>query len=79
MKYLAISLICVIALSGCNTFRGVGRDLESLGGGIHNTARDAKDEIRNVTGQPAPPPAPHQQPRAPQQPNYQHNSPYSDY
>ncbi len=28
---LAVILISVVSVSGCNTFRGVGRDIENLG------------------------------------------------
>jgi predicted small secreted protein len=36
---LAVSLIFVLfALSGCNTFKGIGEDIESLGESMQNTA-----------------------------------------
>lgn len=36
---LAVSLIFVLfALSGCNTFKGMGEDIESLGESMQNTS-----------------------------------------
>lgn len=40
-------LLCVtatgMALAGCNTVEGVGRDVEALGDSIEDTAEDADD------------------------------------
>ncbi|MDX2146389.1 MAG: entericidin A/B family lipoprotein [Planctomycetota bacterium] len=41
---LAGGLSCIaIALSGCNTTEGFGRDIESAGAGLEDAADDAKD------------------------------------
>ncbi|AEF43508.1 Entericidin EcnAB [Serratia sp. AS12] len=33
-----ISLLLLVSLSGCNTFRGFGEDVQHLGGAISRTA-----------------------------------------
>lgn len=38
-----IAAAAMIVLSGCNTTEGVGKDLESAGDAIADTARDAKN------------------------------------
>ena len=41
-------LICLLAclvLSGCNTFRGVGKDMESFGSGMAQTASQSRQQI----------------------------------
>lgn len=32
-------------LSGCNTMRGVGQDVEAAGGAMSDTAEDVEDEM----------------------------------
>lgn len=39
----AAVVLAAMALGGCNTTEGVGKDVKSLGAGIEDTARDAKD------------------------------------
>ncbi|MCA9304799.1 MAG: entericidin A/B family lipoprotein [Phycisphaerales bacterium] len=38
-----VSGLASFTMSGCNTVEGVGRDVESAGDAIADTARDAKD------------------------------------
>jgi predicted small secreted protein len=40
---VTLSALAFVALAGCNTTQGVGEDIESLGDGISDTARDAKN------------------------------------
>ena len=48
-RLLALALAATFALpsfallSGCNTVEGAGKDIESAGEGIKDTARDAKN------------------------------------
>ncbi len=44
-KLIAVAAVAlgVLTLTGCNTTEGAGRDIESLGKGIEETAADAKD------------------------------------
>ena len=39
---LACSVLCLLFLSSCNTVEGVGKDVESVGSTIKDTARDSK-------------------------------------
>ena len=44
--FMVIPLLLLSAvLSGCNTTRGIGQDLESAGEKIEELAEDAEDEI----------------------------------
>lgn len=43
MRLFVLSVMTVLLLSACNTMRGLGEDIESLGDGLSNTAEDAKD------------------------------------
>ena len=36
--YLIVSLIALFCLSSCNTFIGLTRDIQTLGGGLENKA-----------------------------------------
>ena len=39
-KLISLSLItCLLALSGCNTVRGIGQDIEKLGSSIEGAAK----------------------------------------
>ena len=40
---LALMLGSVFALSACNTVEGAGRDIESAGSAVKNSAADAND------------------------------------
>lgn len=40
---VALVLASTLTLIGCNTTEGAGKDIESLGEGIKDTARDAKN------------------------------------
>ena len=45
MKYVIAALVSVfaLALTGCNTIVGAGRDIESAGDAIEDTARDVRN------------------------------------
>ncbi|EGV31731.1 Entericidin EcnAB [Thiorhodococcus drewsii AZ1] len=47
MKKLAalIFLIAMAGLSGCNTIEGAGKDIQSGGDAVSDTARDVKNEM----------------------------------
>ena len=45
-KILAASLLVAFALTGCNTFKGVGKDVSKAGDAVTNTAERTSDEIR---------------------------------
>ena len=45
-KILATSLIMAFVLSGCNTFKGMGKDVSKVGDAVTNTAEKTSDEIR---------------------------------
>lgn len=42
ISVLVASICCCMVLSACNTTEGVGRDVESLGKGVKETAQDNK-------------------------------------
>ncbi|WP_174559774.1 entericidin A/B family lipoprotein [Acinetobacter bouvetii] len=44
-KILAASLILAFALTGCNTFKGVGKDVSKAGNAVTNTAEKAEDKM----------------------------------
>ena len=37
--------LCLVLLSGCNTTRGFGQDIEAAGDVIEETAEDAKNNL----------------------------------
>ncbi len=39
MKYFVAGCVCVLLLAGCNTVRGVGKDLEQAGEAIQKTTK----------------------------------------
>ena len=47
MKKLLLAFTCVsvLALSGCNTFRGVGEDVQAGGHGISHAASDTQEKM----------------------------------
>ena len=45
-KILAASLVVAFVLTGCNTFKGVGKDVSKAGDAVTNTAEKTSDEIR---------------------------------
>ncbi|OTG77281.1 entericidin [Acinetobacter sp. ANC 5054] len=45
-KILATSLLVVLALTGCNTFKGFGKDVSKAGDAVTDTAEKTSDEIR---------------------------------
>ena len=46
-KILAASLLVAFALTGCNTFKGVGKDVSKAGDAVSKTAEKTSQEIRN--------------------------------
>lgn len=38
--------VASLSLTGCNTVRGVGQDVEAAGGGLAGTAEDVQDDMR---------------------------------
>lgn len=45
-KILAVSLLMTFVLTGCNTFKGVGKDVSKAGDAVTNTAEKTSNEIR---------------------------------
>ncbi|MGA9699328.1 MULTISPECIES: entericidin A/B family lipoprotein [Acinetobacter] len=45
-KILATSLIMAFVLTGCNTFKGMGKDVSKAGDAVTHTAEKTSDEIR---------------------------------
>lgn len=45
-KILAASLILAFVLTGCNTFKGMGKDVSKAGEAVTNTAEKTSEEIR---------------------------------
>ncbi|UYU31583.1 entericidin A/B family lipoprotein [Siccibacter colletis] len=39
LSFLLIALVCGVALSGCNTARGFGEDVQHLGGAIQRAVQ----------------------------------------
>jgi len=69
MKTLS-ALALILAVSGCNTFEGVGRDLAAGGQAIEQAATDAREPTPEPVYRPAP---------QPQQPIYSQPPPGSQY
>ena len=44
-KILATSLLLTFILTGCNTFKGVGKDVSKAGDAVTNTAEKTSDKI----------------------------------
>ena len=45
-KILAASLMMAFVLTGCNTVKGMGKDVSKAGDAVTNTAEKTSDEIR---------------------------------
>ena len=45
-KIIASSLVILFFLSGCNTVKGMGKDVSSAGNAVSHTAEKTQDEIR---------------------------------
>jgi len=45
-KILAVSLMMAFVLTGCNTVKGMGKDVSKAGDAVTNTAEKTSDEIR---------------------------------
>lgn len=39
LSFISISLLCIAALTGCNTTRGFGEDIQHLGGAIQRATQ----------------------------------------
>lgn len=46
-KILAASVVVAFVLTGCNTFKGVGKDVSKAGETVTNTAEKTSNEIRH--------------------------------
>ncbi|HJF28704.1 entericidin A/B family lipoprotein [Acinetobacter bohemicus] len=46
-KILATSLLMAFVLTGCNTFKGLGKDVSKAGDTVTNTAEKTSEEIRH--------------------------------
>lgn len=46
-KILAISLSLAFVLTGCNTVKGIGKDVSSAGKAVTNTASNTSEKISN--------------------------------
>ena len=44
-KILATSLIMAFVLTGCNTFKGFGKDVSKAGDAVTNTAEKTQDKM----------------------------------
>lgn len=44
-KILAASIIAAFVLSGCNTFKGVGKDVSSAGNAVTKTAEKTQKKM----------------------------------
>ncbi len=44
-RLLALLLCASLALAGCNTIAGAGKDLEAGGGAVQDLARDAQNKM----------------------------------
>ncbi len=44
-KVIIASITAMFVLTGCNTFKGVGEDIEGAGEAVSNTAVDVKQKI----------------------------------
>ena len=54
MKTIMMMMCVSLMITGCNTFRGMGRDMQSLGGGMKDSARDVRSELNTTSDEPAP-------------------------
>ena len=45
-KVLAASLVVAFVLTGCNTFKGIGKDVSKAGQTVTNTAEKTSNEIK---------------------------------
>lgn len=44
-KILATTLLMTFVLTGCNTFKGIGKDVSATGKAVTHTAEKTSDEI----------------------------------
>lgn len=45
-KILVASVMVAFVLTGCNTVKGMGKDVSSAGNAVSNTAEKTQDKIR---------------------------------
>lgn len=45
LSAIALAIVLIPALAACNTFKGVGKDVEATGKAVEKTAQDVEDEI----------------------------------
>lgn len=45
IKTLLATLVVAVALTGCNTFKGIGKDVSATGKAVTKTAEKTSDEI----------------------------------
>ncbi len=45
-KILATTLVMAFVLTGCNTFKGLGKDVSKAGDAVTGTAEKTSEEIR---------------------------------
>lgn len=43
--FLAFGTVALIALTGCNTTAGLGRDVQGAGTAVEDTARDVQNDM----------------------------------
>lgn len=48
MKHFFLASLCLAFLSGCNTLGGIGRDMQSFGSGMSDTASNARSQINEM-------------------------------
>lgn len=44
-KVIIASLAAMFVLTGCNTFKGLGQDVKSVGNAVTNSAQDVQNKI----------------------------------
>jgi predicted small secreted protein len=64
MHKLLAATIAALALAGCNTVEGFGRDMSAAGGAISDAAHDTRTAKPSKSKHPAPKPCSHA-PRSP--------------
>ncbi|MEM6640714.1 MAG: entericidin A/B family lipoprotein [Pseudomonadota bacterium] len=50
LTYALLSATFAIALTGCNTTRGIGQDIEAAGDTIERTAEKTQEKLSNDDG-----------------------------
>jgi predicted small secreted protein len=55
MRQVWVLIGAMMAVAGCNTFTGIGRDMASVGNWMTDTASDIRGDSRNPNGHVPPP------------------------